>query len=92
MSKRPAETFDDLSQEEFDAMMDAFIEREEEELDLPTFLELAAARDRVRPPTTLLRLDVRFVDQDLVVIGPDGQPLPGNRLRIGDTEIEIALT
>jgi hypothetical protein len=79
-----------MNEEEFDALVEQFIERGEDKVTLPTFLRVMAdiAEQRARRE---VELTGRIVNGDVIFDTPTPLPVAHNTIYIGDTKIVLKL-
>jgi len=87
MSER---TFADLSEEEFDRLIEGFIDRDDDRIELSTFLEAMAAIEAQSIPQ-VIELSGTFDDGNVVFDAPTPLPVGRNEVTVGDTKIILKL-
>ena len=85
-----AQTFDELSQEEFNQLINGFIEREDDEMELSTFFQVMKELETKRN-TEVVELEGEIVDGKVVFDTPAPLPVQTNEIYIGDTKIVLKL-
>ncbi len=83
-------TMANMSEEEFDALVEQFIERGEDKVTLPTFLQVMAdiAEQRTRRE---VKLTGRVLNGEVIFDTPTPLPVAPNTIYIGDTKIVLEL-
>ena len=87
MSER---TFADLSGEEFDQLIEGFIERDDDRIELSTFLEAMAAIE-AQSLQQVIELSGTFDHGNVVFDSPAPLPVGRNEVTVGDTKIVLKL-
>jgi len=83
-------TLDDLSAEELDTLLEDFIQRGDDEIDLPTFFDLLISRSQV-PPPELVHVAARVENGQLQLLPTAGVQVRDNEIRVGSTRVVIEL-
>ena len=84
------QTLADMSGDEFDQLLDQFIERGEDRLTLPTFLQIVSdIADQLK--TREVELIGRLVNGEVVFDSPAPLPVETNTLYVGDTKVRLKL-
>jgi hypothetical protein len=83
-------TITNMSEEEFGALVEQFIERGEDKVMLPTFLSVMADITEQRK-TRELELTGCFVNGELYFDTPTPLPVGKNTIYVGDTKIVLKL-
>jgi predicted nucleotidyltransferase len=85
-----AQTFDELSQEEFNQLIDGFIERGDDEMELSTFFTVMHELELKRC-SKVIELEGEIVDDKIVFDTPAPLPVRPNEIYVGDTKIVLKL-
>jgi hypothetical protein len=83
-------TIANMSDEEFDALVEQFIERGEDKVTLPTFLQVMADIAEQRTQREV-KLTGRVVNGDVTFDMPTPLPVAHNTIYVGDTKIVLEL-
>jgi hypothetical protein len=86
----PEKTLDDWSTEEWDLLLGEFIERGDDEIDLPTFFDLLTTRSQAPPPETV-RVAARVENGQLRLLPAAGVQVRNNEIWIGSMRVVIDL-
>ncbi len=84
------QTIANMSEEEFDALVEQFIERGEDKVTLPTFLSIMADIAEQRKEREV-ELTGRFVNGELYFDTPTPLPVGKNTIYVGLTKIVLKL-
>ncbi len=83
-------TISNMSDEEFDALVEQFIERGEDKVTLPTFLQVMADVAEQRAQREV-ELTGRVVNGKVIFDTPTPLPVVHNTIYVGDTKIVLKL-
>ena len=84
------ETFEDLSTDEFNQLVDEFITREDDRIEPSTFLKAVAELERRRAAREV-ELTGRVVNGEVIFDPPAPLPVETNTLYVGDTKVTLRL-
>ncbi len=84
------ETIGDLTTDEFNQLVENFIDREDDRIEPTTFLKAMAALERKRG-TKEVELTGRVVNGEIIFDTPTPLPVIKNTLYIGDTKVTLRL-
>jgi hypothetical protein len=85
-----AQTFDELSQEEFNQLIDGFIERGDDEMELSTFFTVMHELEAKRC-SKVIELAGEIVNGQVVFDTLSPVPVQPNEIYVGDTKIVLKL-
>ena len=81
---------ENMSEEEFDDLIEHFISRGQDKIELPTFLQVMAdLADKKKQRE--IELSGQVVDDDIIFDSPTPIPVGKNEIYIGDTKIVLKL-
>ena len=86
----PEEVLEDLSADEFDALLAGFIGREDDRIEPSVFLK-AVAELEGRPSQGEVELAGRLVNGDVIFDTPSPLPVGTNTLYVGGTRVTLRL-
>jgi len=84
------QTLADLSEKEFDELIEGYIERGDDQMEMSTFFEVMAALEEKRA-SNVVELTGTFADGDVTFDATTPLPVDKNTIYVGDTKIVLKL-
>ena len=84
------ETFEELSVEEFDDLIENFINRGDDRIELSTFLEAMAEIEKEKTPR-IVELSGEFANGEVIFDTPSPLTVQDNEIIVGDEKIVLKL-